>query len=335
VKKKIFSICLSVVVLVSLIVVLVPGCTGDGEQGTIEVKATLCDEAWEGDVDYTLTPASGSAVTGTNVTASFNVTAGEWTCEDVSGGPAGAYLESITPDPTQTLAADGTITFTLEFEEKQDAWIEFLTWTINGVPIEEWEGHWDYEPGLGYYAEVTWCDVIDVHYQQGVDGCQGREVTLNETDEIKIHYAWGEGDPPPEVVWVEVLNDDCAVVKEPHLEGPTPEKLGQVPSFEGKPIGPKDEKFYPLPWCNNVTLDVETSWELVKCLNYTKTINWLHIGECIEPPCEWCVLFNLLVPGPGFGFQLWPHACVELVDDVDVKPDNNCADGPPLYLQIV
>jgi len=40
VKKKIFSICLSVVVLVSLIAVLVPGCTGDGVQYDLAIDST-------------------------------------------------------------------------------------------------------------------------------------------------------------------------------------------------------------------------------------------------------------------------------------------------------
>jgi len=325
-KKRLYAIWSILLVLVVSIAVLGSGC-GGAAQGTIEVEATLCGEAWEGDVDYTLTPASGSAVDGAEVD-SFTVGVGEWTCEYVSGGPPGAYLVDITPDPTQTVSDGGNITFTLEFEKEQDAWIEFLTWTINGIPIEEWEGYWNYEEGLGYYAEVTCWDIIDIHYTQGVDGCEGYEVTLNETDELVIHYVVPEeGDP----IGLYVLNDWCAVNKTVEPEGPDGVKLGQVPSFNGEPVEEEDELI--LPYCVNQTLDVETSWELVKCLNYTKTVRWFHIWECGEPPC--CVLFNFMVPAPGFAFQLWPYACVELVDDVDVNPENNCIEGPPLYLQIV
>lgn len=330
-KKRILATCVSFVVLVALIVVLLPGCIPTG-RGYIVVGATLCGEPWMGALNFALTGAN-STMTETAVPYSFNVDPGTWTCAYISGGPADAYLESITPSATQTVGPDDLITFTLNFEKDQDAWIEFATWTINGVPIEEWEGSWFYEPGYGYYAEVTWCDVIDVRYTQGVNGCEDYPVTLNETDELKVHYAAGEGDPIPEFVPVTVYNDLCAVNKTAWPQGEAAEKLSQVPSYEGGPV-PQGE-LYPLPWCNNITLDVETSWELTKCLNYTKEINWLHIGECFDPPCEWCVLFNLEVPGPGFDFELWPSACVELVDDVDVNPDNNCAHGPPLYLYTV
>jgi hypothetical protein len=333
-KKKVFAICLSVVVLVALIAVLVSGCTGEQCIGEIEVKATLCDAPWEGPVNYTLTGPGATAPTvinGNNVTALFDdVDCGDWTCAYVSGGPPGAYLVDITPNPTQTLTSGGNITFTLNFELDQDAWIESVgeTWTINGIPIEQYpEAH--YEDGY-WYADVTWCDVIDVHYTQGVDGCEGRLVTLNETDELEIHYAWPEGEP----ILVEVLNDWCAVNKTATPEGPPPEKLGQVPSYMGDPVEPHEE--YPLPYCMNVTLDVETSWELVKEINYIKEIRWLHIGECYDPPCDWCVLFNLLAPGPGFGFEMRSRAAVALVDDVDVDPENNSTGwSTPLRLTLV
>jgi hypothetical protein len=325
-RKGFFAICSVLLLLVVSIGVLGLGCGPTG-RGYIIVSASLCDELWQGALDYTLTGAN-STIDYTAVTYSFNVDPGTWTCEYVSGGPPGAHLVDITPDPTQEVSADELITFNLTFELDQDAWIEFETWTIDGVPIEEWDGYWDYEPGLGYYAEVTWCNVIDVHYTQGVEGCEGRQVTLDEVDELVIHYLLPElGGPIP----LYVFNDDCAVNKTAELE--PAEKLGQVPSFNGEPVEP--DQYLELPWGVNTTLDVETSWELEKCLNYTKSVRWFHVGECFEPPCNWCVLFNLEVPGPGYDFQLWPSACVELADDVDVNPDNNCTEGPPLYLQIV
>lgn len=330
-KRKILSICVSSVVLLALIVILVPGCTPTG-RGYIVVEANLCGEPWTGALNYTLTGAN-STITETTVPYSFNVDPGTWTCAYVSGGPAGAYLESITPSETQTVGADELITFTLDFEKDQDAWIDFQTWTINGVPIEEWDGYWDYDPELGYYAEVTWCDVIDVHYTQGVQGCEDYPVTLNETDELKIHYAYYEGTTPPSFVPVTVYNELCAVNKTAGPQVLSGEKLGQVPSFNGEPV--KEQDKLELAFCMNQTLDVETSWELAKCLNYTKEINWLHVGECLEETCDWCVLFNLDVPGPGFGFQMWPHACVELLDDVDINPENNCVDGPPLSILVL
>jgi len=332
-KKKIFSICLSVVVLVSLIAVLVPGCTGDGtEQGTIEVKATLCDEVWEGDVDYTLTgpgAAAPTVINGTNVTSSFNVTTGEWTCEDVSGGPAGTYLDSITSSATQTLAAGGTITFTLNFELNQDAAIEFDTWTIDGVPIEEYEGDWYYD-GENYYAEVFPCQIIDVHFTQWVEGCEGRVVSVNETSWLHIVDL---NPPPPAQIFV--VNDLCAVNKTAELPVGPAEKVSQTTTIDGVPVPPSVE---PIPLPPEVSLDVETIWKMVKEIEYEKSINWLGIWF-IEyvPELHPCVLFELILPVPGqaYQFQLVAEAEVELMDDVDVNSENDKATGPPLILTVI
>ena len=337
-KKKIFSIWSVLLILVVSIAVLVPGCDG-ACTGDIEVKATLCDAPWPGAVQYTLTPESGSPINGTSVNATHSgVDCGNWTCAYVSGGPPG-YFVDITTSPTQEVTNGAVITFTLNFEEDQDAGIVFETWTINGVPIEDLEygEEWWYDDPY-YYALVTLCDVIDVHYTQWVDGCKERLVALNETDELLIHYAWYEGEgEPPEFVEVHVLDDWCAVTKTVEPQGPDGEKLDQVASFMGETVKYCDYEF--LPWCVNMTLDVETSWELVKCLNYTKTINWLHIGSCFEGPpppqgpSPCCVLFDLLVPGPGFGIELRSRASVELVDDEDADPKNNSTGwSPPLVL---
>jgi len=313
VKKKILSICLSVVVLVALIVVLVPGCTPTEEQGTIEVKATLCDVAWQGAVSYTLTPASGSPVNGTSVPSTHSVAAGNWTCAYVSGGPAGAYLVDITPDPTQEVSEGGTITFTLNFELDQDAWIEFDTWTINGEP-------WEY-----LEAEVMPCNFIDVHFTQGVLGCPERVVAVNETSWLKITQTAGLPG-----VKIHVVNDWCALNKTPEPI----EKESQVPSFKGEPVE-KDMSF-PLDLGVPVNLDVETIWQLVKETDYTKSINWfgIWVGEYV-PELHPCVLFELIVPGPGvYTFILQASAEVELMDDEDVDIGNNDAEGPPLTLTV-
>ena len=331
-RKKIISIWSVLLVLVISLAVLVPGCDGGPCIGEIEVKATLCDAPWEGNVTYTLTGpgAIAAPITGTNVSALFdNVECGNWTCEYVSGGPDGAFLESITPSPTQEVTNGEIITFTLNFEEDQDASIEFITWTIDGVPIEEWEGMWGYQDGAYGVVMGEASHIIGVHYAQRVDGCQGKEVAVNETSEFKIAFMGGLGQYTDPLI--HVANNWCAVVKEPEPI----EKVSQKPSVNGEPVEYCTVVPLPLnPLGQNVTLDVETIWTLEKPIDYIKTIDWLHIGEC-EPQTPCCVLFELLVEvGSGSLIQFDMVSCaeVELMDDVDVNPENNHACSPPLSL---
>ncbi|MGA8850015.1 MAG: hypothetical protein WB564_09435 [Dehalococcoidia bacterium] len=285
------------------------------EKCTIVVKATLCGVDWTGNVNYTLTPGSGSVITGTNVSASFSVDCGNWTCAYVSGGPAGANLESITPSTTQSVSGGNTITFTLNFELNEDAGIQFLTWTINGEPVQPGEHS-------GYV-----CQIIDAHYQQWVDGCLARVVTINETSWLSItQIAPVQG--PNAMVYV--VNDWCAVNKTP-----TPlQKLSQVPSINDQTAQPG----HNITLAINVTtrLDVETVWQLVKCTNYTKSINWFGISKApFEPGMGHpCVLFELVLPGPGqYVFTLQTSALVALMGDVN--PQNNSTGWSPALTIVV
>jgi len=332
VKKKIFSIWSVLLILLVSIAVLVPGCNGVACIGEIEVKATLCDVSWNGSVQYTLTGPGAEAVpiTGTNVTTLFDeVECGNWTCEYVSGGPPGAYLVDITTDPTQEVTSGAVITFTLNFELDQDAWIDFLYWTVDGVPEQA--------PEL---VVMPW-QIIDAHFQQGVNGCEERIVAVNETSRLWIHYmGWTPspiGDPicgPAMEPFLYVVNDPCAVNKTAEPPANPPEKVSQMTTFGGVPVPP--DEFLPLPCCEEMELDVETIWMLEKEIDYTKSINWFGVF-LFEPMPYPCVLFELVIPMPLSGyyvFSLVAEAEVELMDDEDVNPDNNDADGPPLLLRV-
>jgi hypothetical protein len=125
VRRKIFSICSILLVLLVSIAVLVPSCAPT--TGTIKVKATLDGSAWTGAVQYTLTAwtgtGAGSSINGTSVDASYSVDPGIWACAYASGGPAGASFVNITVNITtstnQTVIAGGTVTFTLNFVTPQ------------------------------------------------------------------------------------------------------------------------------------------------------------------------------------------------------------------------
>jgi hypothetical protein len=321
-RKRLVAIYSVLVVAIVLLAVFVPSC--GGTTGTIEVKATLCGDSWPtqgtGAVNYTLT-GPGSPINGTNVTASFTVDPGTWTCDYVSGGPAGTCLESITP-ASVTVAAGETKTITIEFEYCEDAAIVFDYWTLDG---EIWE-----TPTL----ETIPCHRIDVHFTQWVDGCQGYNVTLNETSKLTITQIGG----PPGLVQVYVVNDDCALNKTPEPEGPSPVKKSQVPSVNDD-YTVKLGDYRDIPFELPTVLDVHTQWQLVKCLNYTKSINWLGIaGFPFDPGMEHpCVLFELIPPGPGvYTFTLVAEAEVALVGSTDVNPANNKATSPlPLILTVI
>jgi hypothetical protein len=325
VRKKVSVICLTVALAVLLVAAFVPSCTPT-EKGTIEVKATLCGEPWQGQTSYTLTLAGGaSPINGTEVPKSFaNVDAGNWTCAYVSGGPAGAFLAGITPSATQSLSAGGTITFTLNFELKQDAVIQWYRWTANGEPIVGQGGV------LEYWAQP--CQIIDAHFKQWVDGCCGYKVTLNETSVLRIKQIAG-----PAGVQVYVANDDCAVNKTAPPQGVPPVKKSQIASHNRRPV--EKGTIIDLPFQTPTDLDVGTVWELTKCLNYTKSINWLGISTLpFEPPGHGCVVFELLLPrmeqAVQYVFELVAFADVALPDAEDVDPWNNHAESPTLTLVV-
>jgi hypothetical protein len=331
--KRLYAIWSVVLVLVVSIAVLGPGCTGGTEQGTIEVKATLCGAPWPiqgtGAVDYTLTPGSGTAINGTKVPDSFTVDAGTWDCDYVSGGPPSAFLESITP-PSVTVAAGETKTITLNFELEQDAWINFLEWTVNGDPWQ-YPSPWEMWP----------CEILDVHFQQGVLGCPEYLAAVNETSRLVITYLgyaaqFGAEIIPPvqgQEVTLYVVNDDCAVNKTAE-QMPKPEKVSQKTTLEGVYIDPGE--YIDLPWSIETEVDVETIWTLVKEVDYTKSINWfgIWVSEYV-PDLHPCVLFELLVPPiPGYYvFDVSAEAEVALMDDEDVNSQND-KDTSPAPLQI-
>jgi hypothetical protein len=328
-RRSFLAICLISVVLITI---LVPSCESPEEGATIIVKATLCGAPWEGAVNCTITDPEGEVFSlsgGAPIGITLEeVRSGFYTAEFLDGGPPAAIFTNIVPEESQAVMSGDTVIFTLNFEKKQDASIEFKTWTMDGVPIEQWGGTWDYIDGSYYVSVEEWSHIIDVHYQERVDGCDGGMVTVNETSALQIHWldAMGEYMYPQ----FHVANNWCAVVKEPE-----PEKLSQSTSFNGEPVEQCTYLDWPQPGiCENVTLDVETSWLLERPIDYVKTTNWLHIGEC-GPQTSCCTLFELLVdaaPGSGYIFEMVSCTEVKLMGDSDANPDNNYACSPSLIL---
>jgi hypothetical protein len=216
------------------------------------------------------------------------------------------------------LAAGATITFTLDFELNQDAAIQFWAWSQNGDPL------------LQQPSEIIAvpCQIIDAHFKQWIDGCTGYNVTMNETSWLNITQIAGPQGPP---VMIYVVDDWCALNKTPQPR----QKVSQNCTINGDPAhkGMSIPIMFPGP---PVSLDVHTVWKLVKGTNYTKAINWFGISV-VEPMPHECVLFELVVPGPGqYVFQLAGSAGVALVGATDVDTRNNYDESPmpPLILTV-
>lgn len=105
----------------------------------VKVKATLDGRRWTGKVNYTITGPltdSDNSVDGTFK----NLPTGTYTLSYNYGGPPGARLISITPQPTQTVSADATITFTMNFDSEATSAIRIQA-TLDGSP---WNGSVSY-----------------------------------------------------------------------------------------------------------------------------------------------------------------------------------------------
>ena len=342
-KKRFFSIC-SVLIAAIILVAVVPGCTPtEPEEATINVNATLCGEVYTGAMAYTLSATGEDDQNGTTAGGSHTVAPGEWTIE-VSFGPAGAYVLGIDPSDIETVAVDATLTFTVNFEAGQDAWVQFDTWLINGEPVDSFNFNFE-SPNI--HVVITGVNAtIGARWIQGVYGCEGVDVTVNETATFIIGVVnMNEPTPlPPLEAALHVANNVCAVEKTAELPAVDAVRNGDQVAWVYLP-GPT-----PLPGCTpidpyylvatnlsdaaelNLTyalvVDETQAWDLKKEVEYTKSVNWMTFGDTLlAPATEECVMFSMNFPTMT---TPWPVACVllaynkvELVGVEDVNPLNN------------
>ena len=321
-RRKISPIWSVLLILVVSVAVLVPGCEGEIPLGVIEVTATLDGSPWTGAVDYTLTPATGSSFAGTSVNKTFIEDPNDWTCAYISGGP-GTFV-NITPAETQNLAAEDTITFTLNFvtpvvPEDVDISVVFKTWTINGVPVP---------PSPVPYVVIPG-DWIDIEYEEHVSGNPDAVVKVHQTSWLQVHNKGYEGIEPGPTITLHVVNAPGAVTMDP----PPADKSNQQATVEGNPVDVCSQ--VPLPYCEPVKLDVEVDWELVVCNNYTKTINWIGFNPPGGEPMTLFVGPDVLFETTGDLYStatldLTAKACVEPGEGFeDTDPSNDCTDWAP------
>ena len=128
-----------------------PGGSGPDITGTVRVSATLDGSPWSGSVNYRI---SGPFTdTDNSVPWDFkNVPAGAYTITYNYGGPQGASLTSITPQPTMDLAAGGTAHFVLNFQSQTTSSIRVAA-TLNGSP-------WSGTAGYSITGPFTEADIV-------------------------------------------------------------------------------------------------------------------------------------------------------------------------------
>jgi hypothetical protein len=164
-------------------------------------------------------------------------------------------------------------------------------------------------------------DIIDVEYQVHVSGAQGATVTVRETSWLQIHYIGGGNYGS---ATIHAVNDPRAVSMNPPAT-----KLYQMTTIEGMDA-PYCTKVV-LEECHPLKLDVETTWKLVICNNYTKTINWLSFPSADN------ILFDLqFAPGVvpyGGTYNLTAWSCVDL--DGDGNSQNDCTGNSTLSITLM
>ena len=116
-----------------------PGGEGPASTGTVRVSATLDGAPWSGSVNYSISGPFSD--TDNSVPWNFtSVPTGTYTVTYNYGGPAGASLVSITPQPALELDTGSTAHFVLNFQSQSSSGIK-VTATLNGSP---WSGSVSY-----------------------------------------------------------------------------------------------------------------------------------------------------------------------------------------------
>ncbi|MCD6567768.1 MAG: hypothetical protein J7K94_03420 [Dehalococcoidia bacterium] len=106
----------------------------------IMVNATLDGRPWSGEVNYVVHGTYDGS--GSNVPNTLgSVPPGSYSLHYLSGGPQGAELGNISPEPNQYVNPGGTISFTMNFHSQGGGGVIRVTATIDGEP---WQGEVHY-----------------------------------------------------------------------------------------------------------------------------------------------------------------------------------------------
>ncbi|MGD9393480.1 MAG: hypothetical protein PVJ81_00740 [Dehalococcoidia bacterium] len=105
----------------------------------IKIQATLNGSIWNGSISYAIHGALQDSASSVPYTFT-NLPIGSYSLVYKYGGPPNATLMSITPQPTQTTAANQTTTFTLNFATGTSNTVRIMA-TLDG---QQWSGNVSY-----------------------------------------------------------------------------------------------------------------------------------------------------------------------------------------------
>ncbi len=106
---------------------------------SVDVNATLDGVPWNGNLNFSVSGPHSDY--GSSVPASFDsLSTGTYALTYNSGGPAGASLASITPEPSQSVTAGGSVSFSLNFHKEAMGGIN-VTAVLDG---NDWQGNISY-----------------------------------------------------------------------------------------------------------------------------------------------------------------------------------------------
>lgn len=303
-RRRIFSVWSVLLVLVVLLALLVPSCGGGPTTTacTFEVKATLDGVAWTGALEFTSLygppdPAAVPPLTGGEVPyRQIGLTCGTWTVGYYSGGPAGASFVDITPSATQTVAAGGTITFTLNFVTPPAMPLDhFKFYQVVGGPYVD-----VVLPKVGdqFYTGIEEVEVGSLRYFGNPVG-KTHDGEVTEIGHPDYHLTLYEISPPTVQYWV-VEVDNQFGTQELTVYGPAMLAVPTLKEGHDAPVGLDHFLLYKVTEGQDLqlTLDLEDQWHKESDVEVYHPVYFANPAGKISPYVDWNPSDPLVIQNP-------------------------------------
>jgi hypothetical protein len=221
---------------------------------------------------------------------------GTWTIGYYSGGPVGAIFVDITPSATQTVAAGGTITFTMNFV------------TAAAVPLDHFKF---YEVVNGPYVDVVLPKVGDQFYT-GIEEVKvgslryfGNPVAKTHDGEVTeighpdYHLTLYEIFPPTVQYWV-VEVDNQFGAQELTVYGPAMLAVPTLKEGHDAPLGLDHFLLYKVADGQDLqlTVDLEDQWHKESDVEVYRPVYFANPAGKISPYVDWNPSDPLVIQNP-------------------------------------